>query len=218
MRLKPVTECRPQHTCGRPRRTALHDEVLAIKKICGIPAIERKRLESRKRSEHRGCPLPSVAQHSFNSESALSLRISVHRRGIPALEIEVAESSLRSFPSPGIQALALIRSTVRRALPLLFRRQCLARPAGVSGSLGTAHIDGPIHRQREFFEHPAIKPAAAGLFPKHRMVNAIGFDPLPIVLAPENLFVVSAGIHELKELRIRDHVAIDFKSRNIGPI
>src|ERR1700756_3019765 len=46
MSLKPITERGTQHACRSARRAALHDEVLAIKKICGISVIKRERLEA----------------------------------------------------------------------------------------------------------------------------------------------------------------------------
>src|ERR1700758_3227320 len=70
VRLKPVAEAAAQHAGGGARRSALHDEMLAVEKIRGVAAIEGKRLESRQRPEGRRSPLPAIAEKIVYAEMA----------------------------------------------------------------------------------------------------------------------------------------------------
>src|SRR6478736_3660444 len=128
MGLEPVAECRPQHARGRACRATFHDEVFTIEEIGRIAAIERKRLESRERSEHTGRPLPAVAQHTLHAERTLSARMRIHRDRIPALEIEIPAACAGSFIPPRVESVPFVGRTVRSALPLLFRGEPLACP------------------------------------------------------------------------------------------
>src|SRR5438309_23709 len=85
VRLKPVAKRRTQHARRGACRTALHDEVFAIKKIGGVAVIERKRRESRIRSERCGSPFPTVPKQSLHTERAAPLRMRIHRGRIPSM-------------------------------------------------------------------------------------------------------------------------------------
>src|SRR5437763_493227 len=60
---EPVSERRARHTGCRPRRSALQHEMFAIEEIRGIARVKRKRFETGKWSERRGCPLPAITHH-----------------------------------------------------------------------------------------------------------------------------------------------------------
>src|SRR5215469_15407033 len=118
MSLEPVAERRTQHACSRARRSAFHDEVLAIEEICGVSRIERKRFKTGEGREGGGGPLPTVAQKSFHAERAAALGIGVHRGRIPRPEIEVSKSCCRRVVAPWVIALTGARRSVRCAMPL----------------------------------------------------------------------------------------------------
>src|SRR5579863_8408159 len=128
MGLKPVSKSGPQHARGSARRTALHHEMLAIEKISRVASVERKRLEPGKRSEHRGRPLPAVAQHVMHAESAAARQKRVHRRRIPLTEIKIPETRIRRFITPRVEPLAAVLCSISGAVPLLFCRQQLPCP------------------------------------------------------------------------------------------
>src|SRR3974390_1623247 len=144
--LEPVAKCRPQHARCRARRTALHDEVLAIKEISGITTVERKRLEARKWGKDRRSPLPSIAQHVMHTERALAVGKCIHGCGVPLVKIEVAKLLVGRITAPGIILLAPVGSRIGCAMPLLLCRKCLPRPARIRCRFSVAHIDRPIQR------------------------------------------------------------------------
>src|SRR6266446_8219629 len=100
--------------------------MLAIKKVSRVSGIEEKGLESGKGREHGGSPLPAVSQHILNTESTGTLGIRSNRDGIPILKIKVAARRVGRFRTPGIFSALALQRTIRRALPLGFRRQALA--------------------------------------------------------------------------------------------
>ena len=169
MCLKPVTKRGPQHARRRARRSTLHNEMLAIKKISRVAAIKRKRLESWERRENRRRPLPTISQHVVHSKSALPRGKRIHRRRIPMFEIKVAECRIWRCAAPREKSFCSVFIAVRGPVPLLFCGKRLPRPARISLRLCVAHIDRPVQRQRNFFEHAAIKPSLGRLGPKHRM-------------------------------------------------
>ena len=184
MSLEPVAKCRPEHACGGARRPAFHDEVLAVEEICGISAIEGKRLESGVRGELRGGPFPSIAQHSLDTEIARPLGESIDGRGIPLMKIKVPELGGNSIPTgrgrgrprrqpPGRRRYGklfpLLTGSVRSAVPLRFRGEGLPFPPCVSGGFGMAHINGPVQRKGDVTEHCSIKPFAVRTLPEHRV-------------------------------------------------
>src|SRR5437764_1132940 len=91
---------------------------------------------------------------------------------------------------------------------------CLASPMRVRGCLGMADVYGPGSRQRDFFKHRSVMPSIATLDPKFRLINPVLLDPLPTSVVPEGTFLVSAGLHELKELIIRHVESINPKLRH----
>ena len=129
MRLEPIPERRPQHAFRRPRGPAFHHVMLAIEKIRRISRIKIECLESREWREHRGRPLPAVPQHVRDPERAVARGKVSHRRGVPAMKIEVAVPFRRGLRSPRIDSLSSQRAAVSRPLPLRFARQFLARPS-----------------------------------------------------------------------------------------
>src|SRR5579862_1299517 len=91
MCLEPVAKCGAEHARRSARRSALHDKVFAVEKICRVAWIERKRLETGKRSEHARRPLPSVSHQVVNSERAGAFGKRIDGRRIPVAEIKVAQ-------------------------------------------------------------------------------------------------------------------------------
>src|SRR5260370_8895144 len=204
MRLKPVAESRPQHTCSGALRTALHDEVFAIEKIGGVSAIERKRLESWEWRENRGGPLPHIAQHVMYTKGAAAFGKSIDRRWIPMAEVKVAQTRIRLEIAPGILAFRSISYAISRSVPLFFCRERLPRPTRVRRGLRMTHVDRPVERQRDFFEHAAIEPAVGRLFPEHWMRNCVSRLPVPVVVAPESAHLIAASGHEIEVLPARN--------------
>src|SRR5882724_4519917 len=75
MWLKPIAKRPPEHTCRCARRTALHDEMFAVKKIRGVSGIERKWLEAGKRREGCPRPFPSVPYKVGNTKITEALGV-----------------------------------------------------------------------------------------------------------------------------------------------
>src|SRR5581483_544518 len=126
MRLEPVTKRGPQHASGGAGRTAFHHKVFAVKKIGRIASVERKWFKAGERREHSGGPFPAVSQKAFYAEGALAQRMRVHRRGVPMGKIKISQARVRSVTAPGIGSLHVIRRSIRRTVPLRFRRQLSA--------------------------------------------------------------------------------------------
>src|ERR1700756_4533349 len=103
-------------------------------------------------------------------------------------------------------------------MPLLFSRQRLASPPRIRGSFGVTDIGGPDQRQWDLVEHRAIEPGAITLMPEDRRRNVAGTFPLPVCVAPQLTPLVAAILHEVAELRVRDHVSIDLERGNINRV
>src|SRR5208282_1997170 len=193
--------------------------MLAIKKIGRVAPVERKWLESRKRTERRGCPLPSVAQQIMHTEGALAIRKRIYGRRIPAIKIEIAALRIGHFVAPGIPTRPSVARAIRRPLPLRFRGKRLPCPTSIGRSLRLTHIDGPIERcpvERRLCKHSAPIPLRVSFFPECRMRNLLRTLPVPICFVPKGASLVAAIRHELKKLPVGYLVAIDFESGNVG--
>src|ERR1700730_4073269 len=156
MCLEPIAKCGPQHASRGARRRALHHKMFAIEKISRVAGIERESIKSRERTENSGSPLPSISQHVVHAESAASRRKSIYRRRIPMVEIKVAESRIRRYAAPRVDPLGSIHRAIGGAMPLLFCRKRLPRPARVGHGFGMTHVNWPVQRQRNLFKHPAV--------------------------------------------------------------
>src|SRR5208282_2616762 len=97
--------------------------MLAIKEISRVPAVERKWLEARKRTENGGSPFPAVAQHIVNAESALAFWKRIHRHRIPTMKIKISEAGLGHFIAPRESSCLSVEAAVGGTLPLRFRGQ-----------------------------------------------------------------------------------------------
>src|SRR5208283_4727038 len=215
MRLEPVAKRWPQHAGGGARRATLHDEVLAIEEICRVAGVERKPLEARKGCEKRGSPFPPVAKHAIYAKCALAAGKGSYGLRIPTVEIEVAVVCIRRVVAPQVSYFNSVRSTVCGTVPLLFRGKRLLSPVRVGRGLGMTHIDGPVQRQWNFFEHRTIKPLAACLFPKTRVRHAISSLPIPVGIAPERARFIAAGRYEIEILAVSHHKLIYLKRRHL---
>src|SRR5271169_594365 len=165
MCLEPVAERRSEHAGGGKRRATLHDEMLAIKEISRVPAVETKWLETGKRSEGGGRPFPPVAQHAVNAESALASRKSVHGHGVPAVKVKIAELVVGLVIGLGIGRLAAPRvrpclsvdAAVGSTVPLRFRGERFACPARVGRCLGLTYIYRPVQRYGHCVERNLVE-------------------------------------------------------------
>src|SRR5258708_8030194 len=128
MWLEPVAERPSQHACGRARRTALQDEVLAIEEICGIPGIKRKWLEPQEGRKQRAGPFPTIPHEIRDAEVAVALRIRSHWNRVPTLEIKIAVPCGWRFRAPRVRAFAAGASAVSGAMPFRFARQFFSSP------------------------------------------------------------------------------------------
>src|SRR4029077_17317911 len=146
MRLEPVAKCGSQHARSRARRATLHDEMLAIKEISGVPTVERKGLEPRKWAEHSGGPFPPVARHIVNAESAVAFGKRIHRHGIPTVKVEIAKVGIGRLIAPRISSRASVDGAVGGALPLRFGGKRLPYPTRVCACLRLTQIHGPVQR------------------------------------------------------------------------
>src|SRR5260370_42712505 len=86
--------------------------MLAIKEISRVPAVERKWLETWKRTEDGGGPFPPVAQHIVNAESALAFGKRIHWRGVPTVKIEIASLGIGRLTAPRVCPRAFIGGAV----------------------------------------------------------------------------------------------------------
>src|SRR5271154_2193676 len=128
MRLKPVPEGAPQHASVRARRTALHNEMLAIEEIRGIARIKGKRLEPIQGAEWRRRPFPAIAKEVQYAKCARACRMRVHWSGIPALVMKIPMMTFRRRIAPWIYSFAALRRAVGSAMPLSLRRQFFSCP------------------------------------------------------------------------------------------
>src|ERR1700730_15660144 len=99
--------------------------MFAIEKISGVTGIERKSLESGKRTKNGGSPLPSISHHVMHAKSAASRRKRIHRRWVPVVEIKIAERGIRRFAAPRIDSFGSIHGAIGGAMPLRFSRKRL---------------------------------------------------------------------------------------------
>ena len=135
-------------------RAAFHHEMLAVEKIRGVAFVERKRLESRERLEGTGRSTPS------RSRAALRLRT----RCAPAETRSPATDPSARNRNIHVPAQARLPAEVRLPRDAIRPRSAVScRPIRVGAGLGVAHVDRPVERQRDFFEHAAQQPAIAGL-------------------------------------------------------
>src|SRR5580704_11827948 len=218
MGLEPVAKCGSQHARGSAWRAALHDEVFAIKKVSGIARVKRKGLEPRKRCEYSGCPLPPIAQHIVHAEKTLAVGKGINRCRIPMAEVKITEARKGRFLAPRIEMFASIGAAVGGAVPLRFSRQCLPCPPRICHGLRMTHINGPIRRQRNFFEHRAVEPSVARLAPEYGMRNGMLRLPFRGLVAPERAIFIAAGSHEIEVLTVRHLVAVNRKRRYFDPV
>src|SRR5260370_18554733 len=86
--------------------------MLAIKEISRVPAVERKWLETWKRTEDGGGPFPPVAQHIVNAESALAFGKRIHWRGVPTVKIEIASLGIGRLTAPRVCPRAFIGGAI----------------------------------------------------------------------------------------------------------
>src|SRR6266567_2005000 len=213
--LEPVAKRRTKHARSSARRSALHDEVFAIEKIGRVTAVERKRLESREWCEDRGRPLPTIAQHVVYAERALALGEGIYRRGIPMAEIKIAEARTKLLVGPWILPFYPVVGSIGGAVPLLFARKRFTSPARVRHRLGMTHINWPVQRQRNFFEHRAVEPFHAHLAPEHRMRDCVRRLPFPIAIAPERFALIATGSHKIEVLPACHLVLINLKRGHV---
>src|SRR3982074_3618604 len=143
MRLEPVAKRGPQHARGRPRRAALHDEMLAVQEISGVSPIKRKGPKTWKGPEDSGGPFPSIAQQIVYAESALAFGKRIHRHGIPTVKVEIAELfielSIGRFVAPRIDSCFSVDGAICGALPLRFCGKRLPCPARIGAGFRLAH-------------------------------------------------------------------------------
>src|SRR5713101_488184 len=218
MRLEPVAKRGSQHARGGTRCATLHHVMLPIKEISGVPAVERKWLETGKRSENGGGPFPPVTQHIVNAKSALPFRKRIHRHGVPTVKVKIAEPGIRRLRAPRISPCLSVDAAVGGMLPLRFRGERLPCPSRIGRCLSLTHIHRPIQRQRHFVEHGAPEPPIAIPLPEQRMRNSVSSFPVPVIVVPESPSLVAAGRHELEILPVCYFVAIDLKRRNIDRV
>src|SRR5208282_4708712 len=117
--------------------------MLAIKEISRVPAVERKWLEARKRTENGGSPFPAVAQHIVDAESALAFGKRIHRHGIPTMKIKISKAGLGHLIAPRVSSCLSVEGTVGGTLPLRLPGERLPCPAGVGQGLSATHIYRP---------------------------------------------------------------------------
>src|SRR5258707_12396316 len=103
--------------------------MLAIKEISRVSPVERKWLETWKRTEDGGGPFPPVAQHIVNAESALAFGKRIHWRGVPTVKIEIASLGIGRPTAPRVCPRAFIGGSIARALPLRLCGGGLSFPA-----------------------------------------------------------------------------------------
>src|SRR6185437_723001 len=130
---------------------------------------------------------------------------------VPAIEIEVAEPAVGSVRAPGVWPLRSLRRSVSGAMPLRFGRQNLSRPARVSAGVRVAHVNRPVQREGQALEHSPVLPLAIDAIPKDRVRNILLRFPLPVVLAPQGLVFIAAGIDKLEIFAVGHFVLIDGK-------
>src|SRR5260370_28444565 len=90
--------------------------MLAIKEISRVSPVERKWLETWKRTEDGGGPFPPVAQHIVNAESALAFGKRIHWRGVPTVKIEIASLGIGRLTAPRVCPRAFIGGSTDRVL------------------------------------------------------------------------------------------------------
>src|SRR5437016_1435991 len=210
MRLEPVSERSPQHTCSGARRATLHHIMLAVKKVCRIVWIERHRRKPRKWCELRPRPLPTVSNKIVHAESARARGMCSRRRGIPRLEIEVSPGSAGRFLAPGIAAFfPALGGSIRGAMKLRFGWQFTPKPLCIRGGLRVAHVYRPLLRQAYLAKHGAINPQVSLAAPEQGMLNAFLGLPGPSFVAPKGTVLVAPRLHEPQKIVIRYVVVVD---------
>src|ERR1700687_1156345 len=195
--------------------------MLAIKEISGVSPVERKWLETWKRTEDGGGPFPPVAQHVVNAESALTFGKCIDRRRIPTAKVKIAEPLIQlrigRFIAPRISSCVSVDGAIGGVLPLGFGGERLPCPARVRTCFRLTHIHGPVQRrfvERYLVEHRPVKPSIVVLLPEQRMRNSTSSLPVPVIVVPESASLIAARRHKLEILPVCHLILIDFKRRD----
>src|SRR5262245_28453902 len=95
----------------------------AVKKIRGVPRIERKGFKARKGHEPCGRPFPSVSYQAAHPKRAVSRGVRIHACWIPFLKTKVSVTAGRAGTTPRIQPFGTIRYSECGAMKLRFSGQ-----------------------------------------------------------------------------------------------
>ena len=183
MRLKPVAERRTQHAGSRTRRAAFHDEMLSIEEVGGVSAVERKRLESRKRPKYCGRPFPTIPDIPSTPNPLRPCGYAFTGAG--------SHCANRSFPSCAVGA-SLPQGYSLRVHPPHHRPHdataplsaVLSRPARIGRCFRMADVHGPVRAEWSFVKHGAIHPFPSCLTQKTGDEISPAALPLPIAVTP----------------------------------
>ena len=133
-------------------------------------------------------------------------------------EVEVPQARIGSVTPPWIASLCAVRSSIRRAMPLLLGRKSLARPLRVGARFRVTDVNRPIRAKWNFVKHRPVEPGVIPFVPERWLRNAGFRFPVPVVIVPETPCRVSPSIHEIEKLRVCNHVFVDLKRRHVDGV